>query len=771
MWIKEIFIRRYGPLADLLLRPRKGLQVIFGGNESGKTMLVDALVKMLLASRGKEFARLQRVSALPEGYLLIEDAEREIKIPEEVTLEEYLGIDGHDLRNLFVIRDSDLYIDPEGGYYRRLADHITGLETDKLKFLKEHLRQYGQLTSPRSTAPLASRKDNRYFGERVSVAKKLVFELREFLAEARRQGWDREELRRVELEREVKRLQEQLVRMERAWRAQRYERMSRLLGQLKELAEQERSLAPFTEERRDLLRDLERGVEEVNRRLLRLEQRRRELKEERTRIETSLREARSQLEPQSAKLSATREIRRAADALRERMDAANPVGAILHRRVGWLFSMAAVSIGGVLGSVWLLAADGPRLAVVALGLAAVASGLAMWLLVTARHHAKLVRREGQLCRQAASHGIEARDLGGLLAALEAFERTYEERRRRHDELQQRLRRLDEELDQLDRDLVQESARLQQLQQELQALLQECGVQDVAEFEEQLRRRQQLLREMETKRGELRGQLGEPPPDADEVGWWGQQVEKLRPRGEWPRELQCDEADVEGLRDRLRRSQEEISRLQDRLEKHRNHVRELFAKGRKVLIEESLPDGEALVELEELCDLLEDFVARAEQKQRLAQRGISILEALEAEEEGKVADLLARTGEAERIFRWVTGGRYRSISLLPEEKDLEVVAADGRKFRTFQLSRGTVDQLYLAVRVALGRQRLGDRPGFFILDEAFLTSDSARLARQFELLAQLAEEGWDILYLTVKAEVRELARVWSPHPVLELPPLT
>jgi uncharacterized protein YhaN len=69
-----------------------------------------------------------------------------------------------------------------------------------------------------------------------------------------------------------------------------------------------------------------------------------------------------------------------------------------------------------------------------------------------------------------------------------------------------------------------------------------------------------------------------------------------------------------------------------------------------------------------------------------------------------------------------------------------------------LSGGAFDQLYLAVRLAIARRLLGERRGFFLLDDPFIKADRERLARLVDTLLELAADGWQFLYFTAKDEV-------------------
>jgi len=119
----------------------------------------------------------------------------------------------------------------------------------------------------------------------------------------------------------------------------------------------------------------------------------------------------------------------------------------------------------------------------------------------------------------------------------------------------------------------------------------------------------------------------------------------------------------------------------------------------------------------------------------------------------VRELFGAGDVASAALAEITAGAYTEVAYGVEEGGLTVRRSDGEAFRAYQLSSGTYDQLYLATRLSLARRFLGDERGFFLLDDPFLTSDSKRLARQLEILLRLAREGWQIVYFSVKEEVR------------------
>lgn len=88
--------------------------------------------------------------------------------------------------------------------------------------------------------------------------------------------------------------------------------------------------------------------------------------------------------------------------------------------------------------------------------------------------------------------------------------------------------------------------------------------------------------------------------------------------------------------------------------------------------------------------------------------------------------------ASRILFEITGGRYRRLCF--DEAMQIVVYEKERKIPVSALSRGTIEQVYLAVRIALGEVISGE-PMFFSFDEAFAFYDEERLAAVLEYLGR------------------------------------
>lgn len=137
--------------------------------------------------------------------------------------------------------------------------------------------------------------------------------------------------------------------------------------------------------------------------------------------------------------------------------------------------------------------------------------------------------------------------------------------------------------------------------------------------------------------------------------------------------------------------------------------------------------------------------------------------LRRHEQERQPAVLARAGEQ---FTKVTEGRY--VQLLPSVgentngESIRVVSASGAELEASTLSRGSVEQLYLCLRIALAEtfaERAVALP--LILDDVLVNFDPARAASVAELLAETAERR-QVLFFTCHPHLRELVARLAPQ---------
>jgi hypothetical protein len=106
------------------------------------------------------------------------------------------------------------------------------------------------------------------------------------------------------------------------------------------------------------------------------------------------------------------------------------------------------------------------------------------------------------------------------------------------------------------------------------------------------------------------------------------------------------------------------------------------------------------------------------------------------------------GEASRYMAQLTGGRYRRIWTPLAHDVLLVENADGQSLPVDVLSRGTREQLFLSVRLALVAtfaRRGVNLP--MVLDDVLVNFDVGRAQRAAEVLSEFAAAGHQLLFFT------------------------
>ncbi len=104
--------------------------------------------------------------------------------------------------------------------------------------------------------------------------------------------------------------------------------------------------------------------------------------------------------------------------------------------------------------------------------------------------------------------------------------------------------------------------------------------------------------------------------------------------------------------------------------------------------------------------------------------------------------------ASSYFSLMTGGAYERL-VTDESEDRPVLCAQrtgGTRIRIEEMSEGTADQLYLALRLAALELRRSSHPQMpLILDDALITSDDERATNILRALAQFAENGQVMIF--------------------------
>lgn len=177
--------------------------------------------------------------------------------------------------------------------------------------------------------------------------------------------------------------------------------------------------------------------------------------------------------------------------------------------------------------------------------------------------------------------------------------------------------------------------------------------------------------------------------------------------------------------------------------------------------EDMPD---LPELERRQQVIRERIDGLLLQQRALERAKRVISAVAAEMHRDFAPRLAR--RVAPIISTITGGRYGDVRL-NEELELTTEVPETRQLRSVEdLSLGTLDQFYLALRVgaALELTAGGERP-FLLCDDSLVQYDDRRAEACLRYLAQLAPEH-QVILLTCHRREALLGEALGAH-VIEL----
>jgi uncharacterized protein YhaN len=119
------------------------------------------------------------------------------------------------------------------------------------------------------------------------------------------------------------------------------------------------------------------------------------------------------------------------------------------------------------------------------------------------------------------------------------------------------------------------------------------------------------------------------------------------------------------------------------------------------------------------------------------------------------------------FAQVTDQGYRGV--VQEGEQMLVLDDRDRTWGVDTLSRGTAEQLYLCLRLALAEDLAGRRRRLpFVMDDVLVNFDPVRAERVARLLAQVARSG-QLLYFTSQPHTTDLLREAGAAAVFDLPP--
>jgi DNA repair exonuclease SbcCD ATPase subunit len=751
-------IDRYGPLYDCRPPFEDGLTVLSGPNEAGKTLYLEALLQLLEPEAADVMTPPPRVGGAPTGRVVVESGGEQYECDGDTSVCDVSAIEPRHLQSVFVVRDSDLALPSDQAYYTSLIETLGEVHTTEIDAIQAALKDRGRLTDARLNISSDQSFDNA--GDVHDDAEALAAEIRDYTGKIEAEGLGELDARRLRLKRALREASQRREAQEEAKTVAEYEHLSEQLETYLSASDQLAALERFDRQTLDELRELRNDLERDRGDLESLES---DIESKVEEVEATG-ETLEDLETRGTELerreAAVRDARSALETYRDRQNEAT--GAERRLTLAKYATVAGLLAAGGAGVAGAITGSLPALGLgVVLLLASIASGAGY-----RRSNQRLSAVEtarGSVLQRARDAGFDVEGVEEIAPAVESFDGERSRVRDRvarkgqqHQDAEERLSDLRGERSDLESEIAEQ-------ERSLTALLEAAEVESISEYRERVDARESLEPDRQTARQSLIDRFGEPEADdPDAVATvWKRALDDLVSDVAVD-DVDADDYDENSLRelevevDRLRG---ELDELQARLEEHDDELDGFDRRARELttrpFIDRSLGlDSRSKDGLETLASDLDAVVDEIEADAELSRKALAVFDRIEAREEQKLADLFEPDGPASRTFEQVTGGRYTEVAYDAADHEIVVERRDGRTLPPEMLSQGTKDQLYFATRVSLARQLLGNESGFLLLDDPFLAADPERLRRGFETLHRLADDGWQILYLTAKQEVSE-----------------
>jgi len=754
MKLKEFSITRYGPLPNAGKILLHNFNLFWGKNEDGKTLTIDALVKLLLGRNIKDFGRsIDRVEEKPEGYVIIEDDKgKEFKLPEQGDLTKVAGLTSSQCRNIFVIRNSDLSIASEGDFYTDITGRLTGLRTKEISNIKEVLREkIGKITQ--QTGEFKDTKEER-LRTRVENAKKLLEKVETLAGKIEKERFDEFEEESVNLSEEIKRIDQEIKDLEDARNRREYEKGREALAALTSALKEAEGLGIYIEDDRQLWRDSEKVIKDYN-----------ERKEE---YLADLREEDERLQEIGGKL---REVEREFKILEERKkkldDEVKPELRNYEIRLGEVKSKETRNKFYVVAAITSTALLAVSILAVVLSPSLVSYGLlALFLISTitfsglsfefTRKKAHLAGVFARIKVNVSRFELEAESPEEVCSNIQKSEERYGEKSEELQRLREERRGLQDRVNGLrDKEIPGTESRIRDAEEKIQGIKTKSKEDFLEKYTEKLELRK--AREMTAREQErfLKSHFKERGKELEaNIAHWSEEVQRLEEYKDKAKDVTYSEAARSTLDGEGEELAKKLRQVNDMIASFQKEMKEVEHEAIDILRLKEPLYCETSVDLKVIETELQKFKQENENNKDNALKVIEIFEEIEREEKARVSELFSSESPVSKYFGEITDGLYEEVLFDQETTKVQVARRDGKTLAAEKLSGGAYDQLYFSIRLALGEKLLQGKKGFFVMDDPFIKADPDRLQAQIRTLRKISELGWQVTYFSAKGEIKD-----------------
>lgn len=760
MKIREFEIREYGPLGDTGKITLGNFNLFFGNNENGKTLTIDALIKLLLGKSTKDFKEVDRVTDDLRGSMTLDfDDNKPYILPDDGSINNILksmpiSLSSTDFRNIFIIRNSDLSIKNEADFYTGITEKLVGLRTTDIIRIKKSLREIGYLTE---NLDFQNNEKTTRLKDRLNKAEVCLNKIKKLKLDFIQKGFDKLELNFLKKRDELKYINSNIDKYEDARNREKHEKCSALLSELEERISKLKELDSYTD---DELMFWENSIREISRcreEIIDLKSKEELLLKEISKIKidyTSL----------SDKAIETGRIREKLYNDKARIESikegfinagSSKSFKILCKRAAFLslvvFIMLLLSFIFMKPSIYLF--------IPAMITLLIAISLGVFEFKLELQERKTIFNFEDLKLSLKELGIKADSIEDMMLEIQKINLEHEKIERLIAENKTVLNTKERHLNEVRDSIIKFKGIIESEEKKISLIQIQKKIRSKDEYRELLDDKSKNERECDAIYSKLDSYLGKVENNPQEIiNNWKKEIMKLDIFKDRGLGITYDESKYYVLKDKKKELESQLHNLKERIdtlnadmigvERDTNEI--LFEKDERLYCK-------TVADLDIIEKELEDFYKGNIIQRSYIQEAIGILDEIAGEEKSKVLELFSKDSpiSVSKTFSNITTGLYKEVLYNRDNEKVMVRQSDGELIDAYKLSGGAYDQLYLSIRLALGEKLLQKEKGFFILDDPFIKSDIERIEKQMETLRKIAEDGWQILYFSAKKEIMDM----------------
>ncbi|MBN1693844.1 AAA family ATPase [candidate division WOR-3 bacterium] len=740
MRIKEFWITHYGPLPDRGKTALSDFNLIYGANETGKTLTLEALIKLLLGKNVKDFKNINRVNQEVDGYIIIKTEEEEKKLGRKIHLDDIFPVTAGECRNIFVIRNSDLSIESEASFYTEVTNRLTGLQTNRINKLREKILEFSELTPG---GDFSNRKEDGHLKTRIEDSFTLLEDIKSLKREIEEEGLEKLEREWIRLFDEIKTKEILRSKFEEARKRLAYERAATALSKIDSCKKDLEDLSAFSEEDFIKWRDAEREIKRIGIKFIEINK---ALKESETRIKT----IEDDLKEKENEFRIKKNKKEKIDILRSRLaDLKNRKIETSSERTFTLVNQQSFFVVSILLAISILGLilNQTLVFTILAGVFGVCFFVFMGLLLKSKKSKALFEKHLEALRiDLTGLGIKGETIEDFLGEVEMFSLKFGEKEGEINMKKVELGTLKNRIAELKEKTIPElNEKTENNNDFIRKIKSDTFVESLKEFSENLEKKERLGREVEKEERVLEEILG--------TGDRTEKIRDLKAFAEKAKDVEFNEKDYAVLSKEISSAREKLGESEGKLNILSERFKEIEKKANNILEEKDLR-CHGVRDLNNIETKVRTFIEGKEFAKEDAIVSLGILEEIAEEEKTKIREQFGEESAVSEYFSKITGGLYTSVIFEEKEEKIMVVRKDEAILYPWQLSGGTYDQLYLSIRLALGEKILGGEKGFFILDDPFVKASHNRLKVLIRMLKDISKSGWQIIYISAKEEIKE-----------------